>query len=66
MMDINLYLEFDSWYKDSPDATIKGKIIEKNQKYIHIVDKDGFEQMLMLDNFFAITFKKQEDYLGWS
>lgn len=60
MFEINLYVKFESWYKDNPDGVIKGKIIEKNDRYIEILDENKYTQILVLDKFFAITYNKGE------
>lgn len=62
MVEINLYMKFESWYGESPDAVIRGSIIEKNDKYIEILDENQYTQIIMLDKFFAITYRKG-DYL---
>jgi hypothetical protein len=36
MVEIFLYLSYDSWYKEKPDASIKGKIVEKNATYLEM------------------------------
>ena len=62
MVEVYLYLTYDSWYRENPDATIKGRIIEKNPSYIEILDENNYTQMLMVNKFFAITYNKG-DYL---
>lgn len=60
MVELNLYIKYESWYRDSPDAVIKGRIIERNEKFIEILDENNYTQILMLDKFFAITYRKGE------
>jgi hypothetical protein len=58
LVEIYLYLTYDSWYREKPDATIKGNVTEKGQNYLEILDENNYTQMLMLDKFFAITYNK--------
>ncbi|MDT8718875.1 hypothetical protein IAI10_19660 [Clostridium sp. 19966] len=60
MNEFNLYVSFDSWYREKPDAVIKGNMVEKNEKYIEILDSEGYTQIFNLDKIFSITYKKGE------
>lgn len=63
MTDINIYITFESWYKERPDATISGTIMNQKDNIIEIVDNEGFTQIINIDKCFAITHKR-EGYLG--
>lgn len=60
MVELNLYVKFESWYSEDPDAVVRCSIVEKNDKFIEILDENQYTQILMLDKFFAITYKKGE------
>lgn len=63
MSEINIYISFESWYKEMPDATINGTVINQKDNIIEIADNEGFTQIINVDRCFAITYKR-EGYFG--
>lgn len=57
MSEINIFITFESWYKERPDATISGTISNRRDKIIEILDNEGYTQIINIDRCFAITYK---------
>lgn len=58
-MEINIYLNEDSWNKNSPDEAFNGEIrIRKNNFIIETHDEGKlYRQFLSFDKIFAITYE---------
>lgn len=57
MKEINLYLTYNAWYNEQPDAVIKGIVVEKNKDFIEILDDSQYTQIIMLNKLFALTYR---------
>lgn len=56
MKDIYIYTTIQSWLDESPDATLRGKILDVETNYIQILDENGFTQIIMLDKLYAVVY----------
>jgi hypothetical protein len=56
MKDIFIYTTIRSWLDESPDATLRGKILDVETNYIQILDENGYTQIIMLDKLYAVVY----------
>lgn len=56
MKDIYIYTTIRSWLDETPDATIRGKILDVETNYIQILDENGYTQIIMLDKLYAVVY----------
>jgi hypothetical protein len=54
--EINIYLTFDSWMDEKPDAVIRGIVKFKGDSHVEIQDENGFTQIMNLNKLFAIVY----------
>ncbi|MGE5474551.1 MAG: hypothetical protein ACM3UU_10055 [Ignavibacteriales bacterium] len=57
MREIFIYTSPDQWDKDEPFSSVKGDVINKTEKYIEIIDENGYTQIINIDKVFAIVYK---------
>lgn len=56
MRDINIYLSFDSWMDETPDAVIRGTVISRGEGFMEIHDVNGLTQVLNLNKLYAVVY----------
>ncbi|KNY26090.1 hypothetical protein [Pseudobacteroides cellulosolvens] len=54
--EINIYITFDSWMKEEPDAVIKGAIKFKGESHLEIQDENGYTQIINLNKLYAVVY----------
>jgi len=57
MREIFIYTSADQWDKDEPFSSVKGDVVNKSEKYIEIIDENGYTQIINMDKVFAIVYK---------
>jgi hypothetical protein len=56
MKNIYMYLTFNSWISETPDAEIRGNVVKVSSNIIEITDEQGYTQIINLDNLFAVVY----------
>lgn len=56
MKNIYIYESISSWNAETPEATIKGYVVNKINGIIEITDENGFTQLINLAKIFAVVY----------
>jgi len=56
MKEIFIYATIESWMNDVPDTSLQGKVVNKNNQMIEIVDDNGYTQLINIAKLFAIVY----------
>lgn len=56
MRQIYIYLKFESWMNEKPDAEFKGRVVKHDGKIVEISDDQGYTQLINMDNIFSIVW----------
>lgn len=56
MKDIYVYLTFDAWAVEEPDATVCGQVVDQDDNVLELKDEQGCTHYINLQKVFAVVF----------